>query len=131
MKKNTQICAACRFYCQDGDPEDRLYYDTQTGECRRQPPSGHFVWHRVRPAHWCGEWQARAGKAAREWRKIGTHPKDGKPVLLFKRGEFCKGGGVVVAYWNAAFNKWHDDGDRLFEFNDATDWMELPEPPEL
>ncbi len=129
MKSNAEYCATCRFYCQDGDPEDRLYYDTKTGECRRNPPQTHFVWHRVRPVQWCGEWQAKGGKV-RHWQKIATHPKDSAPVLLFKRGEFCKGGGVVVAYWNAGFNKWHDDGDRLFAFDDATHWMELPEPPE-
>jgi hypothetical protein len=128
--KSAEYCATCRFYCQDGDPEDLLYYDTQTGECRRTPPHTHFVWHRVRPLQWCGEWQAKGG-AAPAWRKISTHPKTGTPVLLYRRGDFCKGCGVVVAYWNTAFNKWHDGGDRLFEFDDATDWMELPQAPEL
>jgi hypothetical protein len=122
-------CATCRFYCHSIDPENRLYFDESSGECRRNPPHNSFAWHKTRPEHWCGEWQPQADKV-RAWQRIGTHAKDEKPVLLYKKGAFCKQSGLMVGYWNARFNKWHDDGDRLFEHDEFSHWMALPEPPE-
>jgi hypothetical protein len=123
-------CATCRFYCQTIDPENRLYFDENSGECRRHPPHGSFVWHKTRPQHWCGEWRPQAERV-RSWERIATHAKDDKPVLLYKKGAFCKQSGMLVGYWNARFNKWHDDGDRLFEHDEFSHWIALPEPPEL
>jgi hypothetical protein len=130
IDRDKPCCATCRFYCQEIDPENRLYFDENSGECRRHPPQSNFVWFKTRPAHWCGEWQARSEKS-RTWQRVSTHSKDDRPVLLYKRGAFCKQSGMVVGYWNARFNKWHDDADGLFEHDDFSHWMDLPEPPEL
>ena len=60
--RRRQLCSNCRFYCQDVDPENRLYFDERSGECRRNPPRDNFSWLRSRSYHWCGEWQPRTGK---------------------------------------------------------------------
>lgn len=130
VDRNQQFCASCRYYCQDIDPENRLYYDDKSGECRRHPPQSNFVWYRTRPLHWCGEWERQTEKPP-SWQRISTHAKDSKPVLLYKKDEFCKQSGMLVGYWNARFNKWHDDGDRLFEHNEFSHWVALPEPPDF
>jgi hypothetical protein len=129
MDRKNQLCGNCRFFCQDVDPENRLYFDEKSGECRRRPPQGNFSWFRTRAYHWCGEWEGRSGKAA-GWQRLSAHPKDDRAVLLFKKGAFCRQSGMIVGYWNAAFGKWHDDGDRLFEHNEFTAWTELPDPPD-
>jgi hypothetical protein len=129
MDPKKQFCSNCRFFCQDADSESRLYYDEKSGECRRQPPHANFSWVRTRPHHWCGEWQPRALGPATVWQRLSAHPKDDRPVLLYKHGAFCRQSGMIVAYWNSAFGKWHDDGDRLFEYNEFVAWMELPKPP--
>jgi hypothetical protein len=128
MKSRHECCATCKFYCQEDDPENRMYFDSKSGECRRAPPRDHFTWTRTRSYHWCGEWQGREERAA-IWQKIPAHERDAKPVLLYRQDDFCQQAGMIVAYWNAAFNRWHDDGERLFEFNEFTAWMSLPEPP--
>jgi hypothetical protein len=129
LERKKELCSNCQFFCQDVDPENRLYFDEKSGECRRNPPRDNFSWHRTRAYHWCGEWQGKTSGAA-GWQRMSAHPKDSRPVLLFKKGGFCRQSGVIVGYWNTAFNKWHDDGDRLFEFNEFTAWMYLPAPPE-
>lgn len=129
IERKNQLCANCRYYCQDGDSENRLYFDEKSGECRRNPPHGNFSWFRTRSHHWCGEWEAQ-GSARARWARLSTHPRDDRPVLLYRKGGFCRQSGMIVAYWNSAFGKWHDDGDRLFEYNEFTGWMELPEPPD-
>ncbi|MEJ2118202.1 MAG: DUF551 domain-containing protein [Alphaproteobacteria bacterium] len=126
-----QRCANCRYFCQDVDPESRLYFDEKSGECRRRPPHNNFSWWRTRSYHWCGEWEERADIKKRAWQRLSAHPRNEQPVLLYKRGALCKQSGMIVAYWNAAFSKWHDDGDRLFEYGEFTNWMDLPEPPEF
>ena len=130
IERQQQSCATCRFYCQTIDPENRLYFDENSGECRRHPPRGSYIWHKTRPTHWCGEWQPQSEKA-RTWQRVATHGKDDAPVLLYKKGAFCKQSGMLIGYWNARFNKWHDDGDRLFEHDEFSHWMALPEPPEM
>lgn len=129
VDRKTQTCANCRFFCQEIDPENRLYFDEKSGECRRHPPRDNFSWFRTRAYHWCGDWQARGEKSA-GWQRMSSHPLDERPVLLYKRDAFCRQSGVIVGYWNAAFGKWHDDGDRLFEFGEFTAWMELAPPPD-
>lgn len=123
-----QSCATCRFFCQETDPENRAYFDENSGECRRKPPHSNFAWVRTRIYHWCGEWQPHEEKT-RSWQRITTHPRDERPLLVYKNGGFCRQSGMMVVYWNAAFNKWHDDGDRLFEKSEFSDWMDLPDPP--
>jgi hypothetical protein len=127
--KKQQLCSNCRFFCQDIDPENRLYFDDRSGECRRNPPRDNFSWMRTRSNHWCGEWKGK-GETATGWQRISAHPKDSRAVLLYKKDSLCRRSGVIVGYWNAAFGKWHDDGDRLFEANEFTAWMELPSAPE-
>ena len=127
VDRKTQTCANCRFFCQEIDPENRLYFDEKSGECRRHPPRDNFSWFRTRAYHWCGDWQAR-GEQSAGWQRMSSHPRDDRPVLLYKRDAFCRQSGVIVGYWNAAFGKWHDDGDRLFEYGEFTAWMELPPP---
>jgi hypothetical protein len=129
VDRKTQTCANCRFFCQEIDPENRLYFDEKSGECRLHPPRDNFSWFRTRAYHWCGDWQARGEKSA-GWQRMSSHPLDERPVLLYKRDAFCRQSGVIVGYWNAAFGKWHDDGDRLFEFGEFTAWMELAPPPD-
>jgi hypothetical protein len=124
-----QRCGNCRFFCQDPDPENRLYFDEKSGECRRSPPHTNFTWCRTRLQHWCGEWQPQTDKM-QDWQRISAHPRDGRPAILYRRGGFCRQSGMIIGYWNAPFNKWHDDGDRLFEYNEFTAWMDLPDPPE-
>lgn len=129
MDRNKQLCSNCRFFCQDVDPENRLYFDERSGECRRNPPRDNFSWQRARSYHWCGEWRSR-GEGPAGWQRMSEHPKDARPVLLYKKGAHCRQSGMIVAYWNAAFGKWHDDGDRLFEAGEFTAWMDLPMPPD-
>jgi hypothetical protein len=128
MQSRSKCCATCRFFCQDVDPESRLYFDANSGECRAYPPSDHFVWKKTRPYHWCGGWGAREEKQP-GWNKTATHPKDAKPVILYREKRFCKQAGMVIGYWNASFEKWHDDGDQLIDSGEITDWMPLPAPP--
>jgi Protein of unknown function (DUF551) len=128
MVAKTKCCATCRFFCQEIDPENRLYFDGKSGECRANPPADHFIWKKTRPYHWCGMWQAPENKELM-WSKISMHTQDEHPVLLFRRGKFCKQAGMVVGYWNSGFKKWHDDGDQLIDHNEITDWMPLPDPP--
>ncbi len=128
IKKRAKVCATCRYFCQEVDPENRLYFDEKSGECRATPPVDHFVWKKTRLYHWCGSWEAQEEQQL-IWKKISLHPQDGNPVLLYRKGKFCKQSGVVVGYWNAAFNKWHDDGDQLIDRDGITEWMPLPEPP--
>jgi hypothetical protein len=130
MDRKTQHCSNCRFFCQDVDPENRLYFDERSGECRRNPPRDNFSWTRARSYHWCGEWSGKGGGAPTGWQRMSAHPKDARPVLLYKSGAHCRQSGMIVGYWNAAFGKWHDDGDRLFEAGEFTAWMDLPEPPD-
>jgi hypothetical protein len=52
------------------------------------------------------------------WQPIETAPKDGTSVLLFDRDY-----GIATA---AYFNGWQDS---YSNFEDATHWMPLPEPP--
>ncbi len=125
-----QCCDNCRFFCQNTDVENRLYFDENSGECRRHPPHNSFVWHKTRPLHWCGEWQPLS-EITRSWQRISTHAKDDAPVLLYKKGAFCRQSGMLVGYWNARFSKWHDDGDRLFEHDEFSHWIALPYAPEL
>jgi hypothetical protein len=129
IDRKTQLCSNCRFFCQDVDPENRYYFDEKSGECRRNPPHDNFAWVRTRSYHWCGDWQAQGLKPG-GWQRLSTHPRDERPVLLYKRDGFCRQSGMIVGYWNTAFGKWHDDGDRLFEPGEFTAWMELPDPPE-
>lgn len=129
IKRRTELCANCRYFCQDLDPESRLYFDEKSGECRRNPPRDNFSWLRTRAYHWCGEWLPQTKEEA-SWQQLSTHPRDEKPVLLYKKDAFCRQYGVIVCYWNAAFNKWHDDGDRLFERNEFTAWKDLPDKPD-
>lgn len=129
IDRRKQLCANCSFYCQDVDPENRLYFDDKSGECRRNPPHGNFAWFRTRSYHWCGEWQSRSARVT-SWQRPATHPKDDHPVLLYKRDAFCRQNGMIVGYWNNAFGKWHDDGDQLFEPTEFTAWIDLPEPPD-
>jgi hypothetical protein len=129
IDRKTQLCANCRFFCQDVDPENRYYFDEKSGECRRNPPHDNFAWVRTRSYHWCGDWQPPSAKAA-GWQRLSSHPRDNRPVLLYKKDGFCRQSGMIIGYWNAAFGKWHDDGDRLFENGEFTAWMELPDPPE-
>jgi hypothetical protein len=126
---NKQLCGTCRFFCQDIDPENRNYFDAKSGECRRSPPRDNFSWSKTRSYHWCGDWQPYSGKLA-GWQRLSSHPRDDRPVLLYKKDGFCRQSGVIVGYWNSAFGKWHDDGDQLFEHNEFIAWMELPEPPD-
>jgi hypothetical protein len=128
MPTKQETCATCKFFSQDSDPESRMYFDTKSGECRRRPPRDHFSWTRTRPYHWCGEWRG-ADEKALAWQKIASHKKDESPVLLYKKDAFCQQSGMIVGYWNSAFNRWHDDGDRLFDQNEFTEWMALPDPP--
>lgn len=130
METRKECCATCKFFCQEVDPENRLYFDNKSGECRLTPPVDHFVWRKTRPYHWCGEWKAREQRA-RGWQKISGHPNDESAVLLFRKGKFCKQSGMIVGYWNNAFKKWHDDGDQLLDREEITDWMALPEPPQF
>ncbi len=129
IERRKQLCSNCRFYCQEVDSENRLYFDEKSGECRRSPPRDNFSWLRTRSYHWCGEWQPHGGQTTAEWRRMSEHTGDDRPVLLYKQGAFCRKAGTIVGYWNAAFGKWHDDGDRLFEHDDFTAWMELPGQP--
>ncbi len=105
-----------------------MYFDDKSGECRRSPPRDHFTWQRTRSYHWCGEWRATEDDKP-DWQKLATHKKDANPVLLYRKDALCRQSGMIVGYWNSAFNKWHDDGDRLFDFTEFTDWMPLPAPP--
>jgi hypothetical protein len=129
IDRKTQLCSNCRFFCQDVDPENRYYFDEKSGECRRNPPHDNFAWVRTRSYHWCGDWQAQGSKPG-GWQRLSTHPRDERPVLLYKKDGFCRQSGMIVGYWNTAFGKWHDDGDRLFQPGEFTAWMELPDPPE-
>jgi hypothetical protein len=38
---------------------------------------------------------------------------------------------MIIAYWNSVLSKWHDGDERLFEYDEFTGWMELPDPPEF
>ena len=129
IARRKQLCSSCRFFCQDVDPEKRLYFDEKSGECRRHPPQDNFSWLRTRSFHWCGEWQPQS-ESSTDWQRLSSHPLDDRPALLYKRDAFCRQAGVIVGYWNAAFSKWHDDGDRLFEHAEFTAWMDLPKPPD-
>jgi hypothetical protein len=80
--------------------------------------------------HWCGNWEEQSGKS-RNWARLTTPPATDRAVLLYKKGGMCRNSGVAITYWSAAFNKWHDDGDRLFEYNEFTHFMDLPESPEF
>jgi hypothetical protein len=128
METRAKCCATCRFFCQEVDPENRLYFDSKSGECRAAPPIDHFVWRKTRPYHWCGGWQAQEDKLL-VWKKISAHPQDDTPVILYRKDRFCKQSGMVIGYWNADFKKWHDDGDQLIDREDITGWIPLPEPP--
>jgi len=128
-RKKKEVCANCRFFCQEVDPENRPYFDEKSGECRRHPPRDNFSWMRTRAYHWCGEWAAKTEKPL-GWQSLSAHPQDERPVLLYQKGALCRRAGMIVGYWNTAFGKWHDDGDRLFEFHDFTAWMELPSAPD-
>ncbi len=133
MKQKHDICANCRFFCQTSDPESRQYFDDRSGECRRHPPRDHFIWTRTRVHHWCGEWSERASQP-QTWQKISDHDKSSYPVLLYKKPSTVGQSlplqsGIIVGYWNAAFNKWHDGADRLFDREDFSHWMPLPDPP--
>lgn len=127
--RNQPRCANCRYFCQEIDPENRAYFDDRSGECRRRPPHNNFAWCRTRLYHWCGDWEAQTAQAP-GWQRVTSHPKNDRPVLLYRKGAFCKQSGMFVGYWNPAFGKWHDDGDRLLEYNEFTHWSNLPEPPE-
>jgi hypothetical protein len=129
MKRRTRFCSNCRHFCQEIDPQNRLYFDEKSGECRRNPPRDNFSWMRTRAYHWCGEWEAE-GQKTDNWQRMSDHPKDERAVLLYKKDAFCRHSGVIVAYWNTSFGKWHDDGDRLFEYGEFSAWMELPEKPD-
>lgn len=131
LERKRETCSNCRFYSQEVDPEQRFYYDDRSGECRRNPPTNNFVWFRTRPTSWCGEWQPATEKDLRVWQRVSTHLKDAAPVLLYKRGAFCKQSGMMIGYWNARFSKWHDDADLLFEHDEFSHWIALPEPPEF
>lgn len=80
--------------------------------------------------HWCGNWEEQSGKS-RNWARLTAPPETDRAVLLYKKGGMCRNSGVAIAYWSAAFNKWHDDGDRLFEYNEFTHFMDLPKSPEF
>ena len=129
MKRRSQLCSNCRYFCQDVDSENRLYFDDKSGECRRHPPRDNFSWLRTRSYHWCGDWEGDA-KISSGWQKLSTHPRNDGAVLLYKKDSLCRQSGMIVAYWNSAFSKWHDDGDRLFEHNEFSAWMDLPEKPD-
>jgi hypothetical protein len=129
IDRKQQRCANCRYFCQDTDPENRMYYDDKSGECRRHPPTANFAWNRTRLYHWCGEWEGASANTLK-WQRLSTHPRTSEPVLLYRRGAFCKQSGMFVAYWNASYTKWHDDSDRLFENSEFTHWANLPIPPE-
>lgn len=130
MNKRTAFCANCKFFCQDVDPDNRLYFDEKAGECRALPPSDNFVWKKTRLHHWCGHWQP-SQEIQVQWAKTEDHNGSSKPVLLYRNQSFCKNSGFIVGYWNEAFNKWHDGGDQLFDRDHATHWMILPKPPQL
>ena len=53
------------------------------------------------------------------------------PSYIWHHGCGPTAAGMIIGYWNAAFNKWHDDGDRLFEYDEFTSWMDLPDPPDV
>jgi hypothetical protein len=128
-KKNNRLCENCCYFCHEIDAENRYYFDESTGQCRLAPPGEHFSWPRVRVNHWCGKWQP-LNKGA-EWRGFATPPNPDRPVLLYKKGRFCKKNGMIIAYWNSVLSKWHDGDERLFEYDEFTGWMELPDPPEF
>jgi Protein of unknown function (DUF551) len=128
MQTRMARCATCRYFCQEVEPENRAYFDSKSGECRLEPPVDHFVWKKTRPYHWCGQWAAPEEKQLM-WNKISAHSQDEAPVILFRKGKFCKQSGMVIGYWHKGFKKWHDDGDQLIDFDEITDWMVLPEPP--
>lgn len=129
MEPRPERCATCRYFCQDVDPESRLYFDPKSGECRKNPPIDHYVWQKTRPYHWCGQWQSKDEGRALVWRPLKTHAFDERPVLLYGKSLQCKHTTMMVGYWNSAYAKWHDDGDRLFDREEFTHWMDLPSPP--
>jgi hypothetical protein len=128
METKHDCCATCRFFCQEVDPENRLYFDSKSGECRFAPPRDHFVWLKTRLYHWCGQWQSKEDRV-RTWQKTSAHADGDEAVLLFRKDAFCQGGGMIVGYWNKGFKKWHDGGDQLLEREQISHWMTLPDPP--
>lgn|GEM_PF-4545945 len=129
METRAECCANCRFFCQEVDAENRLYYDSKSGECRSGPPRDHFVWLKTRTYHWCGQWQSKERRVL-SWRKVSSHPNNEEAVLLYRKQSFCNQSGIIVCTWNRSFNKWHDGGDQLFDREYVSDWMPLPEVPE-
>ncbi|TCR64655.1 hypothetical protein [Bosea sp. BK604] len=80
------------------------------------------------------ECRAALASAALPWQDIETAPKDGKRIILFRKGH------VVCGRWNDdryARNPrpyWSHDQERTFGTRDARDaapsrWMPLPAPP--
>ena len=128
MEARQECCATCHFFCQDLDPDNMLYFDNKSGECRISPPKDHFVWLKTRPYHWCGQWQPKERRAA-QWQQASSETNKNEAVLLFQPDTFCQSAGMIVGYWNAIFNKWHDGGDKLMEKEKITHWMSLPKPP--
>jgi hypothetical protein len=128
METRHECCANCRYFCQQIDPENRLYFDEKTGECRAGPPRDHFVWLRTRLYHWCGQWQPKEDRV-RQWLKTSAHKDGDEAVLLFRKGAFCQQSGFIVGYWNSGFSRWHDGGDQLLEREQISHWMKLPDPP--
>jgi hypothetical protein len=128
MHARNEVCATCRFFCQDIDPESRLYFDAKSGECRFGPPRDHFIWQKTKLFHWCGQWQSKES-GARGWQKISARSDGDEALLLFRRNSFCRESGMIVGYWNKGFKKWHDGGDQLLEREQISHWMQLPEPP--
>jgi hypothetical protein len=128
MESRHEVCGNCRFFCQDVDPENRLYFDSKSGECRAAPPRDHFIWPKTKLFHWCGHFQTK-NAVPREWRKTSAHGGDDKTALLYRSGSFCQQAGIVVGYWNQGFKKWHDGGDLLLEREYISHWMVLPEAP--
>jgi hypothetical protein len=128
MQTRNEVCATCRFFCQEIDPESRLYFDAKSGECRLGPPRDHFVWQRTKLFHWCGQWRPK-DVDARGWQRINACSDGDEALLLFRKHSFCQGAGMIIGYWNRGFKKWHDGADQLLEREQVSHWMALPDPP--
>lgn len=59
-----------------------------------------------------------------QWREIATAPKDGTPVLLYKRGH-----GAVQGWWSSGDAFLMPHWSTMSNLFDPTHWMPLPAPP--
>lgn len=68
-----------------------------------------------------------------DWQPIGTAPKDGTEILLYRKWEEDKWPERISAYWNEDVGAWIVAGGEFEQLYinavPFTHWMPLPDPP--